>query len=227
MRYAIGDIHGGSNTFRSLLDTLSLKHSDRLYLMGDYVDRGNDSKGVLDTILQLMEAGYDVRPLRGNHDEMMLRSFTGDHDDFSWYWNKGWGQFTLASFGADSLEEVPARYLTLLDALPLILMEDDFVFVHAALNMDADDPLTQTTATEMLWGDVLDSKPKKLGGRTLITGHTIRPIPLIEISMTTNRIYLDNGAFTNQLPDLGNLLALNLDTMELTLQPWLDGESVA
>lgn len=45
--------------------------------------------------------------------------------------------------------------------------------------------------------------------------------------MMTSRIYLDNGAFTNQRPDLGNLVALNLDPMELVVQPWLDGETVA
>jgi serine/threonine protein phosphatase 1 len=93
--------------------------------------------------------------------------------------------------------------------------------------MSKDDPITETTETEMLWGDVLSSTPKKLGGRTLVTGHTIRPIPLIEISLMSKRIYLDNGAFTNQRPDLGNLVALNLDAMELVIQPWLDGESVA
>lgn len=98
-RYAIGDIHGGSQTFRALLDTLSLKHSDRLYLLGDYVDRGNDSKGVLDTILQLMDAGYDVRPIRGNHDDMMIRAFTGVHHNDSRTWESGWGQHTLPSFG--------------------------------------------------------------------------------------------------------------------------------
>jgi len=43
-RYAIGDIHGGSKTFLALLDSPSLKHTDRLYLLGDYIDRGNDSK---------------------------------------------------------------------------------------------------------------------------------------------------------------------------------------
>jgi len=225
MRYAIGDIHGGSKTFRALLDTLALKRSDRLYLMGDYVDRGNDSKGVLDIILQLMDAGYDVRPLRGNHDDMMLRAFTGKHDVYSWQWMDGWGQFTLASFGVESLEQVPESYMSLLDSLPNILMEDDFIFVHAALDMSLDDPITQTPALGMLWGEVFSSSPKKIGGRKLVTGHTIRPIPLIEISMMTSRIYLDNGAFTNQRPDLGNLVALNLDAMELTLQPWLDGEA--
>ncbi|MDD2581899.1 MAG: metallophosphoesterase family protein [Desulfuromonadaceae bacterium] len=225
-RYVIGDIHGGSKTFRALLDRLSLKHSDRLYLLGDYVDRGNCSRGVLDIILQLMDSGHDVRPIRGNHDDMMLRCFTGQHDDCSPYWEKQWGWYTLFSFGVSSVDKIPVRYLALLDALPTILMEDDFVFVHAALNMAEDDPISQTSEMEMLWGEVALVNSKKIGGRKLITGHTIRPIQLIEISMMSSRIYLDNGAFTNQQPDLGNLVAFNLDSMELTLQPWLDGETL-
>lgn len=225
-RYAIGDIHGGSKTFRALLDRLNLKHSDRLYLLGDYVDRGNGSRGVLDIILQLMDSGHDVRPLKGNHDDMMLRCFTGQHDKSSPYWEKQWGWYTLFSFGVSSVDKISVRYLALLDALPTILLDDDFVFVHAALDMAMDDPISQTSETGMLWGEIDSVNSKKIGGRKLITGHTIRPIPLIEISMISNRIYLDNGAFTNQLPDLGNLVALNLDTMELTAQPWLDGETL-
>ena len=110
-RYAIGDIHGGSKTFRALLDTLNLKHNDRLYLLGDYVDRGNDSKGVLDLILQLIDSGYDLRPVRGNHDDMMLRNFSGDLDMFSSLWLEGWGSYTLTSFGITAPEMIPSRYL--------------------------------------------------------------------------------------------------------------------
>jgi serine/threonine protein phosphatase 1 len=194
--------------------------------LGDYVDRGPDSKGVLDIILQLMESGYDVRPVRGNHDDMMLRNFSGDFDMFSKQWLEGWGSYTLTSFGITAPEMIPSKYLTLLDSIPLIQVDDDFVFVHAGLDMTADDPINQTSAIGMLWGEVSTASSKKLSGRKLVTGHTIRPIPLIEISMMTNRIYLDNGAFTNQQPDLGNLVALNLDTMTLIFQPWIDDEAL-
>ena len=78
------------------------------------------------------------------------------------------------------------------------------------------------TARFVVW--ICSKFTKKLGGRKLVTGHTIRPLPLIEVSLLSNRIYLDNGACTNMLPDLGNLVALNIDTLELTIQPWLDGE---
>lgn len=78
----------------------------------------------------------------------------------------------------------------------------------------------------MTWGETGRVDLARLGGRKLVTGHTIRPLPLIEISLTTNHILLDNGAFTNQQPVLGNLVALNLDTMTLIFQPWIDDEAL-
>jgi serine/threonine protein phosphatase 1 len=222
-RYAIGDIHGGCKTFQALLDKINFKQGDRLFLLGDYIDRGNDSKGVLDTILKLMESGCDIRPIRGNHEEMMLRSFNEDHDVYSKMWPQMWGRDTLHNFGVTTISELPMCYLTLLDALPPLQIDDDFVFVHAGLDMDADNPITQSTMADMLWGDVRKVAAEKLGGRKLVTGHNIRPLPLIQASLPTSRINLDNGAFTNMQPDMGNLVALNLDDMNLSVQPWLDG----
>jgi len=141
-RYAIGDIHGGSKTFRALLEKLNLKHDDQLYLLGDYVDRGPDSKGVLDMILQLMVSGYDVRPVRGNHDDMMLQSFIRTRGGLSSSWLEEYGVATFGSFGVDSFKDLPRKYLMLLETMPHILMDDDYVFVHAGLDMERDDPLS-------------------------------------------------------------------------------------
>jgi len=221
-RYAIGDIHGGAKTFRALLDHLNLNHGDQIFLLGNYVDRGNDSKGVLDIILELIDIGYEVRPVRGNHDDMMLRNYSEEHDEHSLMWMQWWGEETLQSFGIDKIEDLPLRYLTLLDALPLMQMDNDYVFVHAGLDMNSDDPLSLSTRSDMLWGDVRNVDSAKIGGRKLITGHNIRPIQLITASLISNRINLDNGAFTKMQPDMGNLVALNLDTMELMIQTWLD-----
>lgn len=219
-RYAIGDVHGGSKTFRALLDVLNLRHGDQLYMLGDYIDRGPDSKGVLDIILQLIDEGFGVRPVRGNHEDMLLDSVAGTHDG----WMEGWGRETLKSFGVTSPEELPSSYLTLLDQMPYIWSDENFVFVHAGLDMAADDPLTESTPLEMVWGGGNTFGSNKLQGRTLVTGHKIRPLPLIEISLLTNHIQLDNGAFTNMQPNLGNLVALNLDTRGLIIQPWCDGK---
>ncbi len=217
-RYAIGDIHGGSKTFQALLGRLNLRPGDRLHLLGDYIDRGPDSRGVLDTMMRLTAVGYDVRPVRGNHEDMLLQSVSGTDE----YWMEGWGTETLKSFGATSLDELPDVYLTLLDQMPYIQSDENFVFVHAGLDMTVADPLAESTPFAMVWGESSPFGRDRLEGRTLVTGHKIRPLPLIEASLLTNNFQLDNGAFTAMQPNFGNLVALNLDTMELYIQRWCD-----
>jgi serine/threonine protein phosphatase 1 len=227
IRYAIGDIHGGSKTFQALLDHLCLKHTDRLYLLGDYIDRGNDSKGVLDIILCLMDSGYDVHPLRGNHEDMLLRNFTGQHDAFSEYWGRLWGYETLKSFAVESVNNLQTRYITLLDSLPYCREDGKFFLVHAGLDMAKEEPLTQTTAVQMLWGDTTFIKDGPSANKIIVSGHSIRSVCQIEQSLTTHHIQIDNGAYYQVNPlHTGNLVAINLDSMKLVFQPWLDGEAV-
>lgn len=225
-RYAIGDIHGGYFTFHALINQICPKHDDRIYLLGDYVDRGADSCGVLELIIRMQETGCDIRPLRGNHDDMLLRNITGQHDDYSWYWMKGWGYETLKSFSISTVEEMPERYLNFLQSLPYSYHDGDFCLVHAGLDLTVDEPLSQSSPLAMMWGDCGPFRKGRLQGKTLVTGHNIRPLPLIETSLLSNHFQLDNGAFSNMLPDMGNLVALNLDTLQLTLQPWLDDEAL-
>jgi serine/threonine protein phosphatase 1 len=219
MRYAIGDIHGGVRTFRTLLGRLYLNHCDHLITLGDYVDRGPDSKGVLDTIMGLMEAGYDVTPLLGNHDDMMLKAITDPNDSFARSWFGNWSE----SFGIRDPAEVPKKYVNFLKSLPLIAVEPDYVFVHAGLAYNAPVPITDSQPDQMLWQESGVPDKRKIGGRVVVTGHLITSIEEIRFSLSSDRIYLDNGAFTADLPEIGNLVALNLDTKELIIQPWLDG----
>ncbi len=221
-RYVIGDIHGGAKTFRALLDKINLRLEDRLYLLGDYVDRGPNSKGVLDIILQLLESGHDVLPIRGNHDEMLLHSAIGRDNEYSQYWMEGWGEYALKSFGVSLPADVPFRYITLIESMPYIRYDNQFVFVHAGLDFKTSDPLTNSSIETMLWERMGTADITRLGGRKLVTGHTITALPLIKESITQNHILLDNGAFTNQQPHFGNLIALNLDNSDLIIQPWCD-----
>lgn len=226
MDYAIADIHGGSRTFKALLDKIELRHSDRLYLLGDYVDRGPDSRGVLATICDLQGAGFDVRAVRGNHDDMLLRTVRDDHDLFSRYYRAEWGWYTLQSFGVDEPEQIPEIYINLLNAMPYVLANNDYVFVHAGLNMDTAHPACDTNISEMLWNRTQTADRQKLGNRRLVTGHAITTLSEIRDSIHSDNVRLDNGAFTNQQPERGNLVALNLDTKELTIQAWLDGVAI-
>jgi len=221
-RYVVGDIHGGKRTFQALISKLQLRHRDRLYLLGDYIDRGPDSCGVLDVIIALLDAGYDVRPLMGNHEDMLLRTISGEHDTWSGNWLEIFGEVTLRSFGVSSVADVPTRYLNLLGTLKLIEQENDFVLVHAGLNFRVDNPLMDSTPFQCLWLESGPPDKTKLGGRPLITGHTVRTMREIGDSLVSPRIYLDNGACTNKHPDYGNLVAMNLDLYKLILQPWID-----
>ncbi|MEM9260991.1 MAG: metallophosphoesterase, partial [Bacteroidota bacterium] len=71
-RYAISDIHGCAATFRTALKTIAFSQKDELFLLGDYIDRGPDSMGVLEHIWTLQATGYEVTCLRGNHEQMLI-----------------------------------------------------------------------------------------------------------------------------------------------------------
>lgn len=224
MRYAIADIHGCSKTFEKLLLLSSLKKSDTLYLLGDYVDRGPDSCGVLTLVMGLMESGYDVRPLRGNHEEMMLCTYKQDHGSRSEWWTDSWlsewGIDVIKSFGVKDLSEIPDRYWKFLDSLPLVEETDDYILVHASLDATKNDPVRETDSYTMLW----DNSWHKDGirGKTLVTGHVVNSITKIQLSIETSHILLDNGCCLPYENGLGNLVMLNLDTRELTIQPFID-----
>jgi serine/threonine protein phosphatase 1 len=193
--------------------------------LGDYVDRGNDSKGVLDTILELLTAGYDVRPLRGNHEDLMLKALQDENSTNFLKWYEAWGENTLSSFDEMFICGIPDVYSTFLESLPTIYFEDDFVLVHAGLDMSKVDPINQTTDFERMWTASQTVDSNKIGGRSLVVGHRIQTLEGIRASLKSNHIRLDNGAFTYMRPGCGNLVAMNLDSKTLTVQAWLDGHS--
>lgn len=222
-RFAVGDIHGCSRTLQKMVEeVLQLKSHDTLYLLGDYIDRGPHSVGVLDYLLELRESGFDIRPLRGNHEEMLLNAVADPAACNIWYGNGGWG--TLREFGVDSPVEIPRRYLNFLAELPYVLTTADYVFVHAGLDFQTHDPLIDTAPEFMLWTRSRQIDPEKIGGRTLVTGHSVTPLFAIRASLTTHRITIDNGCYDMCEMSCGSLVALDLDTRELLVQPNIEGD---
>lgn len=215
-RFAVGDIHGCSRTFQKMVEVLQLSLADTLFLLGDYIDRGPDSKGVLDYLLQLLEAGLNIYPLLGNHEEMLLNAVADPSARSLWYGNGGWA--TMREFGVDSPEAIPQRYIDFLAQLPRILTTDDYVFVHAGLDFRALDPLRDSSPYFMLWERRCRVDPVKLAGRTLVTGHSVSPLFAIKESLATNHIEIDNGCFNKGEISCGALVVLNLDTRELLVQ---------
>ena len=100
--FVIGDIHGCCKTFRKLiLDKINIKKTDKIYCLGDYIDRGPDSKGVIDFIINMRKKGYMIHTLRGNHEQLLLDS-ENDEKSFE-HWTKNGGDKALSSFKIDSI----------------------------------------------------------------------------------------------------------------------------
>jgi serine/threonine protein phosphatase 1 len=216
-RFAVGDVHGCSKTLRALVEEkISLTTDDTLYLLGDYIDRGPDSKGVLDYLLDLRNSNYDIRPLRGNHEQLLLDSVSDPGAQRLWYNNGGWG--TQHEFGVTSAAEIPQLYRDFLALLPHLFVTDDYVLTHAGLDFNAPDPIHDTSDYDLLWIRDSNIQPAKLGGRTLVCGHTMTPLFAIEKSLYSSVIYLDNGCFDKGQSCYGSLVALNLDSRELLVQ---------
>ncbi|KAA0894066.1 metallophosphoesterase family protein [Oryzomonas rubra] len=216
--FVIGDVHGCARTLRELVTRgVRLTPSDTLYLLGDLIDRGPDSKGVLDFIFELTAAGYNVASVQGNHEEMCLRAPYGRPAMDMWTANGG--LTTLASFQADGPGDIPHRYLEYLNSLPPYILLDAFVIVHAGLNFDPPPPFDPFDDTEaMLWtrSDVVDRQ--RIGGRRLICGHTMVSRHQLEASLKSDKIMLDNGCVTARRPDMGYLAALELNSMRVVFQ---------
>lgn len=194
---AISDIHGNNKTFLDLLDKIALTKDDELYLLGDYIDRGPDSKGVIDTIWKLMDDNYRVFCLKGNHEEMLFRGIAekGIHQSSIKY---GLMQ-TLKSFDVKNAWDIPEIYIDFLRSLPVYLEKNDFIFVHAGLNMLIPDPFEDTVA--MLWSRGWESQLNErwLQQRMVVYGHTPTEKSVIvnQLNQLEGGKYLriDNGCF--------------------------------
>lgn len=218
-RYAIPDIHGCAHTFAALLhDVLRIQELDRIYLLGDYTDRGPRSKEVVDQIIALQSNGFAVFPIRGNHDDMLLRA-CGNLDYFR-VWMLNGGRATLDSFGVEDTCELPLTYRRFFDALPYYLELEDYILVHAGLNFLAEDPFSDKEA--MLWTRSREIHPEMVGNKKVLTGHTPVTRDTIRRSIASVMIPLDNGCVYATEAQFGTLTALDLDTLSLYFQKNID-----
>lgn len=218
--YAIGDIHACKKTFEHLLKKINLKKKDTLVLLGDYIDRGPDAKGVFDLIFKLKAKGYQVQYIRGNHEQFLLSALNGGTDAHTGFLSVG-GKPTLKSFGATRVEKIERKYLHFIMELPYYLEIGPYIFVHGGLDFDFENPLEATD--EMLWMRYWydEINYEWLGKRWIIHGHT--PVPLFETQTQVQNlkdgkgqvVNLDNGCVYSHKSHLGQLTALDLERCEL------------
>ena len=217
-QFAISDIHGHPKTFRALLARLDFTVHDELFLLGDFIDRGPDSKGVIDHIEKLRQTGHTVRCLRGNHEQMALDAKDANS---SWrMWMTHGGRATCKSFGTEGEWYVPEPYRAWMAALPLHLSTEGYLFVHAGIDTGKPNPLDDEKS--LLWArnwyTSLDDR--WLDGRILVHGHTKIGRDQIERSITSLGrlpvINIDNGCFAPAAEGMHHLCALELGSHALT-----------
>jgi len=214
--FVVSDIHGANEAFRSALKHIKFRKTDKLFVLGDLIDRGEDSKGVLDTIILLKEHGFDINCIWGNHEQMLIDSL----DDFTSKigWIKNGGGETLSSFLTSEPTNIPKKYIELILSFEKYAIHNKYILVHAGLNMKIEAPFDDEFA--LLWSRDWDEYYDKewLGEKVIIHGHTPLTKNEIKNSINGNIICIDNGSY---IPDsnLGSICILNIDTKEMHFEP--------
>jgi serine/threonine protein phosphatase 1 len=204
--FFIGDIHGCSKTFRKLVtEEIGIRKTDLLYCVGDYIDRGNDSKGVVDFILELRKNNFKVHSLRGNHEQMLLDSGSGYYSFSLWLMNGG--DKTLESFSINSIDELKPVYADFFRGTEYFIETKDFIAVHAGLNFTIDDPLSDKHS--MLWIRDFEVDRSYLKDKILIHGHTPRDTGFIKSQRFESPLNVDGGCVYKNNEGMGSLFAFN------------------
>lgn len=229
-RWVIPDIHGYAKTLQALLEQIRPAKTDHLIFLGDYIDRGPDSKGVIDYIMNLQKQGYKTTTLIGNHEEFLLKSLhLADNkkglvgllkpNRVKKEWMEFGGKETLKSFGTKRMSNIPEIYIEWMKKLEYYIEFNDYVIVHAGLNFKKEDVFKDKQS--MLWAKEFKVIPSKIGYRQLIHGHT--PVDLEYIHHCINAekhdfIDLDNGVYMTKKAGFGNLVAFELNERLLITQ---------
>lgn len=226
-QFAISDIHGCIDTFRALLYKIEFSKEDELYLLGDYIDRGPDSKGVIDHIFKLRKEGYTVHCLLGNHEKMMLDARFGMQH--SRLWLRNGGAITLNSFKAIDFHDISDKYWDFLKELPYYIEIEGYILVHAALDFKSDDPFgdKNTLIWGRRWHDDIDKN--WLGKRYIVHGHTPTPMEdikgMFSVLPQFQALNIDAGCFAVHRSYQGQLCAFDMTNKELIFQKNIDDMS--
>jgi len=218
--FAISDIHGCFKPFYELVvKEIDLKKEDRLILLGDYIDRGEQSKEVIDFIIDLKNSGFNITVLTGNHEQMLLDAYHDEMNEYLWFMNSGMA--TLISFGIEDLHELENKYLSFFSELDYFLESGNYIFVHAGFNDNEPDPFVDRHT--MIWECSTVYKNPLLKGKTIIHGHRPKRIEFVKqvISEKSNVIPIDTGCVYEKEMGYGNLSALEINTMNLISVPYM------
>ena len=185
----ISDIHGMYQALRDLLRAVRYEPSqDALICLGDSIDRGPDSRKVVEFFMKLKkDHGPRVILLKGNHEDMCVVANTGGligGADAKSLWHVNDGDVTLASWD----KNIPPDVILFMDALPLYHEDEDFIFVHAGI--DPARSLADTDPYVFLWSR--NALPH-MSGKIVVAGHTIQDTG-VTFDVRANTLFVDTGA---------------------------------
>lgn len=188
--FAVGDIHGCLDKLNLLMDMIDIDPKrDTLVFMGDFIDRGTQSKEVVDYLIDLARRQRRVIFLKGNHERMLQRYLSGTS---MFHFLVNGGQATIDSYlknqsnAKDSL--IPTAHRDFFDNLRLYYETEQYIFVHAGLKPNV--PLEEQSEWDMLWIRDEFIYSEFDFGKRVIFGHT----PFREPLILDNKIGIDTGA---------------------------------
>lgn len=204
---AIGDIHGCAQELEALLEQLQLEKGDLIVFLGDYIDRGLESRRVIEIIVELSKH-YEVVALKGNHEAMFLDFLDRPNSDGAGLFVLNGGSSTLANYAAeDGSFAIPEEHLRFLHSLKTFHQTEDLFFVHAGV---PEIPLREITVEKhefaMLWSRQPFLSTSFKWEKLVVHGHT----PKLEPEIKTNRINVDTGCVYD-----GHLTAIEFPSRKL------------
>lgn len=227
--YAVGDIHGRADLVERLLIQIALHSQSRpptdrqfLVFLGDYINRGSQTKTVIDILTGDLIEGFEAIFLKGNHEVHQERYLRHPVEQFGIWLNNGGGA-TMASYGVDAerielgqdfpvccrdmfVEAMPKRHKRFFQQLKLCVTMGDYFFVHAGVRPGV--PLGEQSEDDLLWIDKEFLTYKSQFDKVVVHGHT----PLTEAEVLENRISIDTHAWYT-----GRLTAVMLEGYEIEI----------
>ena len=166
---AIGDIHGCGDALEKLIKKIKPKENDLIITLGDHLNRGRNTKKVLDILMNLPCKHI---PIMGNHEEMLFGALEGGSDSLKYFLQFG-GFFTLMSFGVDNPKDIPYEYKKFFKSCVQYHETENFIFTHA--NYDANKDFCDQPSELLRWKHLSSAMPNPhKSGKTVVVGHSVQ-----------------------------------------------------
>jgi len=217
-RYVIPDVHGCVKTLMALIEKIGLQKEDQLFLLGDYIDRGPESVAVINYLIDLQQDDYQVFPIRGNHEHNILMMHQNKMEKLivKYIYKENTSAFFTSNL------DLRKEYFDFFKSLPYFIELEDFFLVHGGFNFESKRPFENTD--EMIQIRNWPYRPLPAKNKAIIHGHNPTELHEIQkrIEWNAKIIPLDNGCVFNYMLDMGNLLCLDLESLNLVYQENID-----